>query len=131
MGSSCASTGNVPLLKKKRFCGMRQCWCLFCIRTGGTVVREPRESGCLFRCLLTLLPAVLFLERCTVCVCCLPASQPSVLIDFCSLACTGDAMRIKCDKKSSIKLLQNPFVSKVRFGEKSVCFPEACGISSR
>lgn len=28
MGSSCASTGNVPLLKK-RFCGMRQCWNYF------------------------------------------------------------------------------------------------------
>lgn len=78
-----------------------------------------------------VLPAVLFLECCTVCVCCLPASQPSMLIAFCSLACMDKAVHIKCNRKSSIKFLQNPFASKLRFGEKSMHFPEARGISSR
>lgn len=126
MGSSCASTGNSPLLKK-RFCGMRQCWWVFLHprrRNGGSWAQREQLFAPLPVDLVS--PAILLLERCTARVCCLPASQPPVLIASCSLACK--AGHRKCNRKSSVKLLQNPFVSKLRFGEKSTHFPEARGI---
>jgi len=60
MGSSCASTGNIPLLNNC-FLGMRQCWCFFCIHTGVTVLHEPGASSSLMCCLLTL-PCLLYLS---------------------------------------------------------------------